>query len=146
MNLFNFTPYEIRILLDVHCGAAISVPHDAPIFDGTMDSLAQSGLVLRHANRYTPGPHLEGLMHHVLSAPRPLPTGQRRDLTKAQAGIFSYLLAYSRDNCRAPTRREIAEHFGFKSQTAAQDHLEALQRKGYVQMGSGRMRAIRVIP
>jgi hypothetical protein len=146
MSLFNFTPYEIRILLDVHCGAAISVPHDAPIFDGTMDSLAQSGLVLRHANRYTPGPHLEGLMHHVLNAPRPMPTGQRRDLTLAQAGIFTYLLDYNREHGRAPTRREIADNFGFKSQNAAHDHLEALQRKGYVQLGSGRMRAIKVIP
>lgn len=144
--MMNFTPYEIRILLDVHSGIPISAARSAPTFQPTMESLVQSGLVLRHANRYTPGPHLEGIMLHVLNAPRPMPAGQRPDLTKAQAGVFDFLVAYGREHGQAPTRRDIAEHCGFKSQNSAQEHLVALQRKGYVQLGSGRMRAIRVIP
>lgn len=44
-----------------------------------------------------------------------------------------------------PTTREIQEHFGFASQTAAVDHLKALEKKGFVKKLAGKARAL-VIP
>jgi repressor LexA len=43
-----------------------------------------------------------------------------------------------------PTRAEIALHFGFRSPNAAEDHLRALQRKGFLTLGS-RKREIRLV-
>src|SRR5205807_764656 len=38
--------------------------------------------------------------------------------------------------------REIQEHFGFASQTAAMNHLRALERKGAIQRIAGKARAV----
>lgn len=44
-----------------------------------------------------------------------------------------------------PTRSEIAKHFGFNV-NAAQDHLEALAKKGAIQLHEGISRGIRIMP
>lgn len=41
-----------------------------------------------------------------------------------------------------PTSREIQEHFGFASQTAAMNHLRALEKKGVIQRQPGKARAL----
>jgi repressor LexA len=43
-----------------------------------------------------------------------------------------------------PTRAEIAEHLGFRSANAAEDHLRALARKGAIELLPGASRGIRL--
>jgi len=45
----------------------------------------------------------------------------------------------------APTLREIAAQFGFRSHRAAACHLEALKRKGLIESEPGKVRALRVV-
>lgn len=143
----NYSPYEMKILLDVYSGAPISANEYAPVFYPTMRALERAGLVEPGAiQRWAATPKLVSLMEVVLNAPRPTPATQRRPLSPSQTGIFTYLLDYHQRNGYAPTRGEIAAHFGFKSANSASDHLLALEKKGYVQLGSGQARAIRCIP
>jgi repressor LexA len=44
-----------------------------------------------------------------------------------------------------PTRAELCEHFNFRSLTAAEDHLKALQKKGKIELLPGRSRGIRLL-
>ena len=44
-----------------------------------------------------------------------------------------------------PTRTDICTHFGFRSPTAADDHLRALERKGAIELIPGASRGIRVL-
>lgn len=44
-----------------------------------------------------------------------------------------------------PTRTDICEYFGFRSPTAAEDHLRALEKKGVIELISGTSRGIRVV-
>ena len=44
-------------------------------------------------------------------------------LTKRQQEIFDFILESIGVNGAPPTRVEIADHFGFKSANAAEDHL-----------------------
>ena len=43
-----------------------------------------------------------------------------------------------------PTRAEIAQTLGFKSANAAEDHLRALEKKGYISIAPGASRGIRL--
>lgn len=53
-------------------------------------------------------------------------------LTPAQRRILSYLFEHWRNQGRPPSLRQICQRFGFKAVGSAQDHVNALQRKGYV--------------
>ena len=55
-----------------------------------------------------------------------------RGLTDRQREIFDFICDVMRAENRPPTVREIAKHFGFRSPKAATDHLDALERKGYI--------------
>ncbi len=44
-----------------------------------------------------------------------------------------------------PTRAEIAQHMGFRSPNAAEDHLRALARKGIIELVPGTSRGIRLL-
>jgi hypothetical protein len=143
----NFTPYEMKILLDVYAGAPISANEYAPIFYPTLRALEDAGLVAPGAiHRWAATPKLVSLMEVVLNAPRPTLAAARPRLSPSQTGIFTFLLEYAKQHGFAPTRAEIMAHFGYKSPNAANDHLLALEKKGYVQLGSGQARAIRCIP
>lgn len=65
-----------------------------------------------------------------------------RPLTERQGEILAYLEGFSAEHGFAPTMREIAEHFGFESPHSAVDHIEALERKGYVTRRAGQARTI----
>lgn len=67
------------------------------------------------------------------------------DLTPRQAEILALIQEYIEDEGYPPTRMEIAEAFGFRSPNAAEEHLRALERKGYVQLLQGSSRGIRVL-
>lgn len=67
------------------------------------------------------------------------------ELTDAQESVLSFLVSFS-DECQCPpTRAEIANNFGWSSPNAAQEHLEALQRKGYIRLTPNKSRGIFVI-
>ncbi len=51
-------------------------------------------------------------------------------LTPRQREVLSFVREQRSVNGRMPSTREIQRHFGFASQTAAVNHLKALQRKG----------------
>jgi repressor LexA len=53
-------------------------------------------------------------------------------LTVRQRQIFDFIQARHQQFGSPPSLREIAAHFGFKSMTAALDHVRALERKGYL--------------
>jgi len=67
-----------------------------------------------------------------------------KKLTNRQREVFEFI----RDTCRAesrpPTVREIADHFGFRSPKAATDHLNALERKGYIVRRNRKSRNIEI--
>lgn len=66
-------------------------------------------------------------------------------LTVRQAEVLEFLIAFRREEGSAPTYREIAGHFGFKSPRAASDHVIALEKKGYVRRHGGRSRGIELL-
>ena len=65
-----------------------------------------------------------------------------KPLTKRQQEIFDFILVCMSENGAPPTRVEIADHFGFKSPNAAEDHLKALDKKGHIELRSGTSRGI----
>lgn len=53
-------------------------------------------------------------------------------LTERQAQILEFVTATLKRNGRPPSYREIGRRFGIASTNGVRDHLEALQRKGYL--------------
>ena len=67
-----------------------------------------------------------------------------KSLTSRQQQIFNLIKESINDTGMPPTRAEIAEFFGFKSANAAEEHLKALAKKGYIEMLPGTSRGIRL--
>jgi repressor LexA len=67
-----------------------------------------------------------------------------RPLTPRQQQIFDLIREKISDTGMPPTRAEIADFFGFKSANAAEEHLKALAKKGYIEMLPGTSRGIRL--
>ncbi|GHE96963.1 transcriptional repressor LexA [Thalassotalea profundi] len=67
-----------------------------------------------------------------------------RPLTTRQQQIFDLIKETISDTGMPPTRAEIANFFGFKSANAAEEHLKALAKKGYIEMLPGTSRGIRL--
>lgn len=68
-------------------------------------------------------------------------------LTARQQEVLDYLQSEHRRTGIMPSTREIQEHFGFASQTAAVSHLRALERKGAIlrREGDGERRRARCL-
>jgi len=66
-------------------------------------------------------------------------------LTARQAEILELIRSYIAEEGCPPTRAEIADSLGFRSPNAAEDHLRALQRKGYIEIIPGSSRGIRLL-
>lgn len=64
-------------------------------------------------------------------------------LTARQQQLLDFLREEHDRTGIMPTTREIQEHFGFSSQTAAISHLRALERKGVIERQAGKARALR---
>jgi repressor LexA len=64
--------------------------------------------------------------------------------TRAQQRLLDFIQAEEQAGRAAPTLREIAEQFGFRSHRAAACHLEALKRKGFIESEPGKARSIRL--
>ena len=67
-----------------------------------------------------------------------------RPLTPRQEQIFDLIKENISETGMPPTRAEIADFFGFKSANAAEEHLKALAKKGYIEMLPGTSRGIRL--
>src|SRR5512140_291726 len=66
-------------------------------------------------------------------------------LTERQEKILSFIKKSIQDQGYPPTIREIGEHFGIRSTNGVNDHLKALERKGYLVRGELKSRALSVI-
>src|ERR1700747_1819096 len=53
-------------------------------------------------------------------------------LTERQRAVLNYIRQHQRETGFPPTSRDIQRHFQFQSQTAAMNHLRALERKGAI--------------
>lgn len=59
-------------------------------------------------------------------------------LTLKQAEVLKFCKLYAKAHGMPPTRGEIAEGFGWNSLNAAQQHLEAIARKGHIRLAEGK--------
>ena len=66
------------------------------------------------------------------------------DLTPRQTQILRLIQRFIGETGMPPTRVEIARELGFKSANAAEEHLQALARKGVIELVSGTSRGIRL--
>ena len=65
-----------------------------------------------------------------------------KTLTNRQKEILDLIKSYILDYGFPPTRAEISKILGFKSANAAEQHLRAIEKKGYIQILSGASRGI----
>ena len=65
-------------------------------------------------------------------------------LTARQGEILEFIRSTLSDSGAPPTREEIARAFGFRSLNAAEQHLQALARKGLIELVAGTSRGIRL--
>lgn len=65
-------------------------------------------------------------------------------LTRRQQQVFAFIQKQQQVAGLTPSLREIATHFGFRSTTAAADHVSALRRKGAIHQADGKARALRI--
>lgn len=65
-------------------------------------------------------------------------------LTARQKEILDFISRSIEDNGYPPTVREVAERFGI-SVKGSYDHIKALEKKGQIECGPGRSRAIRIL-
>jgi repressor LexA len=63
-------------------------------------------------------------------------------LTDRQEEVLAYLKEEQRRTGIMPSTRELQQHFGFASQTAAVSHLRALEKKGAIVRLPGKARAV----
>jgi repressor LexA len=66
------------------------------------------------------------------------------ELTQKQQKVLDFIHAENLAGRPAPTQRELADHFHFKSQRAAACHIEALKRKGFLEINPGKARSLQV--
>ena len=66
-------------------------------------------------------------------------------LTARQREILDFIDKYISENGYAPTLKEIGQAFGF-SEKAANDHRDALVRKGWITFDNAKPRSIRLTP
>ena len=72
------------------------------------------------------------------------PAANGPKLTARQQQIFELIQTAIRHTGAPPTRAEIASELGFRSPNAAEEHLQALARKGVIELVSGTSRGIRL--
>ena len=67
-------------------------------------------------------------------------------LTEKQTQVLQFIADEIKSHSMPPTRAEIAEHFGYKSNNAAQSHLEALYQRGAIELPLAISRGIKITP
>lgn len=72
-------------------------------------------------------------------------TQPMKPLTERQQQVLDYVRTHQEAQGTTPSLREIARHFGFRSMTAAADHVRALRRKGMLSGTPRRARALQIV-
>ena len=67
------------------------------------------------------------------------------ELTNRQSQILDYITSSIDERGFPPTLREIGENFGIKSTNGVNDHLKALERKGFLLRDNLKSRAMRPV-
>lgn len=65
-------------------------------------------------------------------------------LTLIERRIYNYLIDYLKRETYQPSIREIGTRFGIRSTKTVTEHLQSLQRKGYLDRTPSRSRALRI--
>lgn len=68
-----------------------------------------------------------------------------KGLTPPQSSVLEWIKKFIAEKGYAPTRSEIAEGMGYSSPNAAEEHLQALQRKRHIRMTPRVARSIVVL-
>lgn len=66
-------------------------------------------------------------------------------ITKRQQEIFDFIMKFLETNGFPPAVSEIQKEFSFKSPNAVQDHLSAIERKGYISRNPFKSRGIKIL-
>lgn len=66
-------------------------------------------------------------------------------LTLIERRIYNYLIDYLKRETYQPSVREIGSRFGIRSTKTVTEHLQSLQRKGYLDRTPSRSRALRIL-
>ncbi|MDA0840924.1 MAG: IS200/IS605 family transposase [Planctomycetota bacterium] len=66
------------------------------------------------------------------------------NLTDRQLEILTFLAEFIDDKEYPPTLKEIGDNFGIKHPNGVRNHLLALEKKGFIEKGAERSRAIRI--
>jgi repressor LexA len=72
------------------------------------------------------------------------PAAEPAPLTARQRQILEWMRGYIEANGMPPTRAEIAKGLGFSTPSSAEDHLQALARKGALELLPGASRGVRL--
>jgi len=67
-----------------------------------------------------------------------------RDITDIQKKILDFLLDHKFEKGMPPTLAEIAQKFGYKNRATVQEHLAALEKKGFIKKNPRLARAIEI--
>lgn len=67
------------------------------------------------------------------------------ELTDRQREILRYLCRFFTEKHRAPTLRELMAHVGLASTNSANDHIRALEKKGFVMRDGSKHHGLRVL-
>lgn len=78
-------------------------------------------------------------------APTAPPFDRRAKLTRKQEAILDWVAAFVAARGYAPTLREIGTAFGIVSTNGVNDHLRALERKGFIRRRAMQSRAITLV-
>jgi len=98
-----------------------------------METRSQSHIARLYATQESPAMTLS--TDHHADSPK---------LTARQQQILDLIQSAIASTGAPPTRAEIASELGFKSANAAEEHLQALARKGVIELVSGTSRGIRL--
>lgn len=65
-----------------------------------------------------------------------------QNLSNRQEKVLKFLVDFNSEHGFPPTLRELCDFFGFKSVSTGHFHLRSLEKKGYIQIHSGKGRGI----
>jgi repressor LexA len=68
-----------------------------------------------------------------------------KELTRRQREVLQFIVDYIRESEYPPTFREIGKALNITSTKGVTDHLEVLQKKGYIERSMNHSRAIRIL-
>ena len=65
-----------------------------------------------------------------------------KELTSVQKKILEFIIDKKTSSLTTPTLAEIASHFGYKNRATVQQHLQAIEKKGFIKRSPKLSRSI----